>query len=67
MGEKILGVVCVLWCNIPNLLDELILRQRGLVEFHLVALTDELFASGLVDVLKEENPDVPGVEGLELL
>ena len=57
----------MLWCNIPNLLDELILRQRGLVEFHLVALADELVAGGLVDILKEENADVLGVEGLELL
>lgn len=51
----------------PNLLNELIFRQRGLEEFDLVTLLGQDLTAGLVDVLKEENLDVFCGEWLEVL
>lgn len=50
---------------LPDLLDQLIFRQRRLEGFHLVALGRENVPSGLVDILQQQDLDVLRVEGLE--
>lgn len=52
---------------LPDLLDQLILRQRGLESLHLVALLLQNITSSLVYILEEKDLDILGVEGLQLL
>ena len=53
--------------SILDLLDELVLGQRGLEGLDLVALASQNFAAALVDVLQQQDLDILGVKGLELL
>ena len=55
------------FANIPNLLNELVLRKRGLESLDLVALGLQNFLSSDIDILEKYNLDVLGVEGLEVL
>lgn len=50
----------------PNLLNELVFRQRRLEKFDLVALALEHIHPGLVDVFQEQDLDVLSIERLEL-
>nr|POE56575.1 hypothetical protein CFP56_33547 [Quercus suber] len=52
--------------HVPDLLDQLVLRERTLEGFDLVALLGEDVAAGLVDVLEQQDLDVLGVERLQL-
>lgn len=52
---------------LPNFINELILGQRRLQSFNLVALFSKDVFAGLVDVLEEQNLDVLGVERLQEL
>ena len=53
--------------NIPNLLNELVLGQRGLDSLDLVALGPQDLLSGDIDVLEKQDLDILGVERLENL
>ena len=53
--------------SLPNLLNELVLGQGGLVRLNLIALANQDVAASLVHIFKQKDLDVLGVEGLELL
>lgn len=53
--------------HLPDLLNELVLRQRRLEEFNLVALVSQNVLASLIDVLEQQNLDVLGIEGLQSL
>ena len=53
--------------DIPDLLNQLILGQRRLESLDLIALLSQNVLTSDVDVLEEQNLDILGVEGLELL
>ena len=53
--------------DIPNLLNQLILGQRRLESLDLIALLSQDVLASDVDVLEQQNLDILGVEGLELL
>lgn len=52
---------------LPDLLNELIFRQRSFQSFNLIALTSENVYAALVYIFEEQDPDVLGIERLELL
>lgn len=53
-------------CNcLPDLFNELVLRQGGLQGFYLVALTSKDVSSGLVDIFQQQDLNVLGIEGLQ--
>jgi hypothetical protein len=47
----------------PNLLNQLILRQRSLQSFNLITLRGQYISATLVDVLQEQDLDVLRIEG----
>lgn len=47
----------------PDLLDQLVLWQRRLQGFHLVALLGQDVLTALIDILQQQNLDICGVEG----
>jgi hypothetical protein len=53
--------------HVLDLLDQLVLGERALESLDLVLLSLEDGLAGLVDVLEEQDLNVLGVEGLELL
>lgn len=53
--------------NLPDLLDELLLRKRSLQGLDLVALGLEDVLATRVDIFQEQDLDVCCLEGLELL
>jgi len=53
--------------NSPNLLNQLVLGQRSLLEFDLVALALQDILASLVDIFQEQDLDILSVEGLEML
>jgi hypothetical protein len=53
--------------NILDLLNELVLGQRSLESLNLVALLSQDVLASDVDVLEQQDLDILGVEGLELL
>jgi len=42
----------------PYFFDQLILGEGGLMEVYLVALLGQVVTTSLVDILKQQNPDV---------
>lgn len=62
-----IGSECGRGKDSPNLLNELVFWQRRLEELDLVALGLEDVPPRLVHILQEQDLDVFGVEGLELL
>jgi hypothetical protein len=53
--------------NIPDLLNELVLGERGLESLNLVALSLQDLLSSNIDILEKQNLNVLGVEGLQVL
>jgi hypothetical protein len=51
----------------PNFLNQLILRQRSLQSLDLITLRGQYITAALIDVLQEQDLDILGVEGLQLL
>lgn len=73
MSEGHGGAIFGEWCgvvvtdkNAPNLLNELVLGERGLESLNLVALLLQNVLARDIDVLEKENLNVLGVEGLQL-